>query len=42
MPTPDYYCKQIELLLEWAVAVPDNGLRMTLIERALDLARKKC
>ncbi len=37
MPKPDYYRKQIELLLEWAVATPDNGLRMTLIEWGLDL-----
>ncbi len=36
MAAPDYYRKQIELLLEWAASVTDLDLRMKLIERALD------
>ncbi len=36
MTTAEYYQKQIELLLEWAVAAADLDLRIRLIERALD------
>jgi hypothetical protein len=36
MATPDYYRKQIELLLVWATAVTDSNLRIRLIERAVN------
>ncbi len=43
MATPDYYRKQIELLLEWAASATDLDLRVKLIERALDfLALANC
>ena len=36
MATPNYYRKQIELLLVWATTVTDTNLQIRLIERALN------
>jgi hypothetical protein len=36
MPTAEYYRKQTELLLVWALATTDLKLRASLIERALE------
>jgi hypothetical protein len=36
MVTPDYYRKQVEILLVWAAAVTDPDLRIRLIERAIN------
>lgn len=43
MAAQEYYRKQVQLLLEWAVAATDLDLQMRLIERALDfLALANC
>ena len=36
MPTPEYYQKQTELLLVWALATTDLKLKASLIARALE------
>ncbi len=36
MTTPEYYRKQIELLLDWADTVTNVELQISLIRRALD------
>ncbi len=36
MATPEYYRKQIELLLDWADTVTNAELQISLIRRALD------
>ena len=43
MATPEYYRRQTELLLAWALATTEPGFKARLIDRALDfLALASC
>jgi hypothetical protein len=42
MPTLEYYQKQTELLLAWALATTDHSFKARLIVRALDFLVANC